>query len=208
MLDAIALGELLIDFATVDTDRDGYPTLAAHPGGAPGNFLAALHAYGCSGAMLGKVGADTFGDLLCATLAQAGIRTEGIVRDPSVFTTLAFVTFGPGGERAFSFARKPGADTQLRFDELDLSLLDEARLLHFGSLSLTSAETLYYLKSYAVLFVLGILGSTPVVKNAARRMDGTKAGVVLEAAAMLALLIVCTAYLVDGSFSPFLYFRF
>ena len=113
MLDAIALGELLIDFATVDTDRDGYPTLAAHPGGAPGNFLAALHAYGCSGAMLGKVGADTFGDLLCATLAQAGIRTEGIVRDPSVFTTLAFVTFGPGGERAFSFARKPGADTQL-----------------------------------------------------------------------------------------------
>ena len=110
MLDAIALGELLIDFATVDTDRDGYPTLAAHPGGAPGNFLAALHAYGCSGAMLGKVGADTFGDLLCTTLAQAGIRTEGIVRDPSVFTTLAFVTFGPGGERAFSFARKPGAD--------------------------------------------------------------------------------------------------
>ena len=70
MLDAIALGELLIDFATVDTDRDGYPTLAAHPGGAPGNFLAALHAYGCSGAMLGKVGADTFGNLLCATLAH------------------------------------------------------------------------------------------------------------------------------------------
>ena len=137
MLDAIALGELLIDFATVDTDRDGYPTLAAHPGGAPGNFLAALHAYGCSGAMLGKVGADTFGNLLCATLAQAGIRTEGIVRDPSVFTTLAFVTFGPGGERAFSFARKPGADTQLRFDELELSLIDQSRAFHFGALSLT-----------------------------------------------------------------------
>lgn len=137
MLDAIALGELLIDFATVDTDRDGYPTLAAHPGGAPGNFLAALHAYGCSGAMLGKVGADTFGDLLCATLAQAGIRTEGIVRDPSVFTTLAFVTFGPGGERAFSFARKPGADTLLRFDELELSLIDQSRAFHFGALSLT-----------------------------------------------------------------------
>ena len=85
---------------------------------------------------------------------------------------------------------------------------DFAGLFGFGSLSLTSAETLYYLKSYAVLFVLGILGSTPVVKNAARRIDGTKAGVVLEAAAMLALLIVCTAYLVDGSFSPFLYFRF
>ena len=159
MLDAIALGELLIDFATVDTDRDGYPTLAAHPGGAPGNFLAALHAYGCSGAMLGKVGADTFGDLLCTTLAQAGIRTEGIVRDPSVFTTLAFVTFGPGGERAFSFARKPGADTQLRFDELDLSLLDEARLLHFGSLSLTQEPVRSATQQAAAYAAHGICGA-------------------------------------------------
>ena len=93
-------------------------------------------------------------------------------------------------------------------DSLAQAGQDFAGLFGFGSLSLTSAETLYYLKSYAVLFVLGILGSTPVVKNAARHMDGTKAGAVLEAAAMLALLIVCTAYLVDGSFSPFLYFRF
>ena len=93
-------------------------------------------------------------------------------------------------------------------DSLAQAGQDFAGLFGFGGLSLTSAETLYYLKSYAVLFVLGILGSTPVVKNAARRIDGTKAGVVLEAAAMLALLIVCTAYLVDGSFSPFLYFRF
>ena len=93
-------------------------------------------------------------------------------------------------------------------DSLAQAGQDFAGLFGFGSLSLTSAETLYYLKSYAVLFALGILGSTPVVKNAARRMDGTKAGAVLEAAAMLALLIVCTAYLVDGSFSPFLYFRF
>ena len=93
-------------------------------------------------------------------------------------------------------------------DSLAQAGQDFAGLFGFGSLSLTSAETLYYLKSYAVLFVLGILGSTPVVKNAARRMDGTKAGAVLEAAAMLALLIVCTAYLVDGSYNPFLYFRF
>ena len=93
-------------------------------------------------------------------------------------------------------------------DSLAQAGQDFAGLFGFGGLSLTSAETLYYLKSYAVLFILGILGSTPVVKNAARRMDGTKAGAVLEAAAMLALLIVCTAYLVDGSFSPFLYFRF
>ena len=85
---------------------------------------------------------------------------------------------------------------------------DFACLFGFGGLGLTSPETLYYLKSYAVLFLIGILGCTPVVKHTAAKIDGTKAGPVLETALMLALLIVCTAYLVDGSFSPFLYFRF
>ena len=42
MIDVVALGELLIDFAPVSTNAAGYPTLAAQPGGAPGNFLAAL----------------------------------------------------------------------------------------------------------------------------------------------------------------------
>ena len=85
---------------------------------------------------------------------------------------------------------------------------DFACLFGFGGLGLTSPETLYYLKSYAVLFLIGILGCTPLVKNVAKKIAGTKAGPMLEAALMLALLIVCTAYLVDGSFSPFLYFRF
>ena len=44
MIDVVALGELLIDFAARSTDGDGYPTMAANPGGAPGNFLAALNA--------------------------------------------------------------------------------------------------------------------------------------------------------------------
>ena len=85
---------------------------------------------------------------------------------------------------------------------------DFACLFGFGGLGLTSPETLYYLKSYAVLFLIGILGCTPVVKHTAAKIAGTNAGPVLETALMLALLIVCTAYLVDGSFSPFLYFRF
>ena len=136
MYDVVALGELLIDFAQLSVDGDGYPTMAAHAGGAPGNFLAALNQYGASTAFLGKVGDDTFGRLLLGTLKQAGIETRGIVVDPAVFTTLAFVTF-KDGDRSFSFARKPGADTMLRFDEVDLSLIDQARVFHFGSLSLT-----------------------------------------------------------------------
>ncbi len=135
--DVTAIGELLIDFATRGTDTDGYPTMKANPGGAPGNFLAALNRYGCRTAFLGKVGDDAFGRLLLQTVHAAGIETKGIVVDPDVFTTLAFVTLSPDGDRSFSFARKPGADTQLTFEELDLSLIDNAGVFHFGTLSLT-----------------------------------------------------------------------
>ena len=137
MKDVVALGELLIDFAPVSTDDAGYPTLKAQPGGAPGNFLAALQKYGCSTALLGKVGDDTFGHLLVGTLDSLGIDTRGIVVDPAVFTTLAFVTLDATGNRSFSFARKPGADTCLRAGELDTALLDDCKVFHFGSLSLT-----------------------------------------------------------------------
>ena len=137
MYDVVAIGELLIDFASQSVDAAGYPTMAAHPGGAPGNFLAALNAYGVKTAFIGKVGDDAFGHLLLGTLNQAGIGTGGIVVDPGVFTTLAFVTFDDGGDRSFSFARKPGADTQLRWEEVDKSLIDEAKVFHFGTLSLT-----------------------------------------------------------------------
>ena len=138
MRDVVALGELLIDFACQSVNADGYPTLTAQPGGAPGNFLAALQAYGCSTAMIGKVGKDTFGYLLTKTLREKGISTWGIVEDPTVFTTLAFVTLDETGNREFSFARKPGADTCLTENEVDFQLIEDARVFHFGSLSLTS----------------------------------------------------------------------
>lgn len=137
MIDVVALGELLIDFAAKSTDAAGYPTMAANPGGAPGNFLAALNAYDRKTAFLGKVGDDTFGHLLLGTLSRAGIETKGILVDDHFFTTLAFVTFDESGDRSFSFARKPGADTQLSWEEIDKSLIDEARVFHFGTLSLT-----------------------------------------------------------------------
>lgn len=138
MIDVTAIGELLIDFACQSTDVAGYPTMAANPGGAPGNLLAALNRYGCSTAFLAKVGDDAFGHLLVATLKEAGIAIDGILVDPTVFTTLAFVTFDETGDRHFSFARKPGADTCLRFEELNLSLIDQCRDFHFGTLSLTN----------------------------------------------------------------------
>ncbi len=137
MKDVVALGELLIDFAPVSADEAGYPTLKAQPGGAPGNFLAALQKYGCTTVLIGKVGDDAFGHLLVSTLDTLGIGTAGVVKDPAVFTTLAFVTLDATGNRSFSFARKPGADTCLRPEEVDTALLDEGKVFHFGTLSLT-----------------------------------------------------------------------
>ena len=135
--DVVALGELLIDFASVSNDVDGYPTMAAHPGGAPANFLAAVNRFGGRTALIGKVGDDSFGHLLLGTLNKSGIDTCGMKIAKDVFTTLAFVSFDENGDRSFAFSRKPGADTQLRFDEVDLSLIDNAFVFHFGTLSLT-----------------------------------------------------------------------
>ena len=152
MIQVVALGELLIDFTCQSTDTDGYPTMAAHPGGAPANFLAALSKFGTKTALLGKVGTDAFGKLLTGTLEKAGISTAGLLQDDHVFTTLAFVTLDRHGDREFSFSRKPGADTQLRFEEIDLSLIDEAQVFHFGTLSLTdepARSTTYRAVAYA-----------------------------------------------------------
>ncbi len=85
---------------------------------------------------------------------------------------------------------------------------DFAALFGFAGLPLVTRATLYYLKSFGLLFVAGFIGATPVMKNTALKLADSKAGAVLEMVLMAILLLVCTAYLVDGSFSPFLYFRF
>lgn len=172
MIDVTALGELLIDFTMVSVDGEGYPTMAAHPGGAPANFLAALAKYGKKTALLGKVGTDTFGRLLGGTLQSAGIETRGLVAADDVFTTLAFVTLDASGDREFSFSRKPGADTCIRFEELDLSLIDEARAFHFGTLSLTdeparstTQQAIAYAKAHGKLVTYDPNLRKPLWKN-------------------------------------------
>ena len=100
------------------------------------------------------------------------------------------------------------------FNETDIAKVgnDFACLFGFGGLPLISTETLYYLRSFAVLFILGIIGCTSLVKNTAVRLSERRGiGTVmaeLEGVVLILLLLICTGYLVDGSFSPFLYFRF
>lgn len=135
--DVVALGELLIDFTQNGLSAQGNPLLEANPGGAPCNVLALLSKLGHKTAFLGKVGQDGFGDQLADALTEVGIDTRGLRRDPVVHTTLAVVHTHPDGDREFSFYRNPGADMNLRSEELDRKLLADTTIFHFGSLSMT-----------------------------------------------------------------------
>ena len=132
-----ALGELLIDFTENGVSGQGNPMLEANPGGAPCNMLAMLTRLGHGTAFLGKVGRDAFGDQLEEAITEVGISSEGLMRDSEVHTTLAFVHTYPDGDRAFSFYRNPGADMMLRPEEVNVKLIQEAAIFHFGTLSMT-----------------------------------------------------------------------
>ena len=81
-----------------------------------------------------------------------------------------------------------------------------------GGYPLVSTEFLYYLRSYGVVLILGIIGATPLPKKLWNRIAATGIGsnimTFAEPIALSALLLCCSAYLVDGSYNPFLYFRF
>jgi hypothetical protein len=93
-------------------------------------------------------------------------------------------------------------------ESLSQAASDMGGMFGLAGVPLVNGESLYYLRSCAPLFIMGCVGATPVVRDTARRIGEKPWGAVLEVLMMAALLIVCSAYLVDGSFSPFLYFRF
>ncbi|MGN0631841.1 MAG: carbohydrate kinase [Ruminococcus sp.] len=136
--DVCALGELLIDFTENGISEQGNPIMEANPGGAPCNVLALLTKLGFKTAFIGKIGNDIFGRQLRNAVSEAGICTEGLITDNEVNTTLAFVHTLPGGDREFSFYRRPGADMMLSEADVDEELIKNSRIFHFGSLSMTS----------------------------------------------------------------------
>lgn len=81
-------------------------------------------------------------------------------------------------------------------------------LIGLGNVPLVSNESIYYLKSYLVVILVGIIGSTPILKNIANKSKMRKTINFVEPIVLLVILIICTSYIVDGSFNPFLYFRF
>lgn len=135
--DVVALGELLIDFTENGASAQGNTLFEACPGGAPCNMLAMLRKLGKECAFIGKVGNDMFGRLLRQVILDAGIQADALILDDEIPTTLAFVKTLPDGDREFSFYRKPGADMMLTEAELPLDLIQNAKIFHFGTLSMT-----------------------------------------------------------------------
>ena len=137
MYDITTLGELLVDFTECGTSPAGQRLFEQNAGGSVANLVAAAARFGARTGFIGKVGSDMHGAFLKEAMEGAGVDMQHLVMADDVFTTLAFVALNSNGERAFSFARKPGADTCLKESELPREMLMNSRVFHTSSLSLT-----------------------------------------------------------------------
>lgn len=135
MTEITTIGEVLIDLTQTGVNGQNVPVFAANPGGAPANVAVAAARLGASAAFIGKVGRDGFGAYLTGVLTENGVDASGVRADETP-TTMAVVTVAPGGERSFRFVR--GADALLTEGEVDTALVEGAKVLHFGSVSLTA----------------------------------------------------------------------
>ncbi len=136
-MDVVALGELLIDFTPTGNNSSNNVLFERNPGGAPANVLTAVSKLGGKCAFIGKVGNDQFGNFLKNVLEDNHIDTRGLRFSEKVNTTLAFVHLDERGDRSFSFYRSPGADLMLLPEELELNIINDCKIFHFGSLSMT-----------------------------------------------------------------------
>lgn len=134
MTDITSIGEILIDLTQTGVNEAGVPTFAANPGGAPANAAVAAARLGAKASFLGKVGRDGFGNYLRRTLEENGVNHTGL-RTGNDVTTMAIVSVDAAGERDFRFVR--GADCTLCPEEVNLEAVEQTKILHFGSVSLT-----------------------------------------------------------------------
>lgn len=138
MPDVIAHGELLIDFVPTVSGVSllDAPAFKMAAGGAPANVAVGLVRLGVSSGFMGKVGDDPFGRFLAQTLANAGVDVSALRFSGAARTALAFVALRADGEREFTFYRHPSADMLYAPEEVDAASIRQAKVFHFGSISL------------------------------------------------------------------------
>lgn len=135
----VCLGEILIDFLPIEHD-DVVSGFTLHPGGGPYNVAVGLARLGQPTAFVSKLGDDFFGRRLREAVRAEGIADAWLPTAAGRASTLAFVAH-EHGEPAFTFYGDGAADTLLTPPELPHDLLEHARLLHFGGISLLRGST-------------------------------------------------------------------
>ena len=133
-MDIICMGEMLIDFTPGREER----SYVCNPGGAPANACIAIARNGMKTGFLGKLGNDDFGRLLKNTLEQNQVEMLCPELTDQAVTTLAFVTLYEGGERSFTFVRKPGADILLDRSDITEEMIKNTKILHAGSVGMSA----------------------------------------------------------------------
>lgn len=140
MVQVVCLGELLIDFVSLESgvSLEQAPAFQKAPGGAPANVAVGLARLGHQVGFVGKVGDESFGRFLAGVLEENGVDVSGLSFDAETRTMLAFVSLTREGERDFMFYRHPSADMRLTAEDIPEELIREAKIFHYGSISLIS----------------------------------------------------------------------
>ncbi len=134
--DVVALGESLVDVLINYKTGDDATKMIGNAGGAPLNVLIALSKLSKETSFLGKVSRDVFGGYLLSTMQDNGVDSSGVVHT-DLLTSLAMVHLDDKGNRSFSFYRTNTADINYQQSEIDKSIIDKAKIFHFGSVSMT-----------------------------------------------------------------------
>ncbi len=144
--DAIALGECLVDCIAREIPDASKITIEGNAGGAPCNVMVAMTRLGSCTGFIGKVGNDLFGRYLADLIRKSNVDCSGLCFTDKP-TTLAIVSLDETGNRSFGFYREQTADVSLCSDDVDTSLIDDCRIFHFGTVSMTAepsrSATLY-----------------------------------------------------------------
>ncbi len=140
MVQVVCLGEALIDFVSLESGVSliEAPSFKKAAGGAPANVAVGLARLGHDVGFVGKVGQDSFGEFLIGILKENHVNVSGIATDADARTMLAFVSLRQDGEREFMFYRHPSADMRLTPEEIPDTLIANAAIFHYGSISLIS----------------------------------------------------------------------
>jgi len=140
MYDMTSIGEIVIDFTQIESP-DNKICMMASAGGAPGNVLVQASKLGARTSYIGAIGRDMFGEFLKKEMNKYKIDMSGMIETDKATTTLAIVYFDSEGDRRFDFVRAPGADTMIVLNDKGREVLDNTRILLYGSLGFAQDPT-------------------------------------------------------------------